>query len=56
MLRQFCRVLARTNETDQKLLLFMAQKMASANRAQSVSAYRWFRLQHQKPFWISSQS
>jgi transcriptional regulator with XRE-family HTH domain len=32
LLRQFCRVLARTNETDQRLLLHMAMKMASANR------------------------
>jgi hypothetical protein len=33
MLRQFCRVLARTNENDQNLLLHMAQKMANASRA-----------------------
>jgi transcriptional regulator with XRE-family HTH domain len=33
MRRQFRRVLARTNENDQKLLLHMAQKMASANRS-----------------------
>lgn len=32
MLHKFRRVLARTNENDQKLLLHMAQKMASANR------------------------
>jgi transcriptional regulator with XRE-family HTH domain len=35
MLNQFRRVLARTKESDQKLLLHMAQKMASANRANS---------------------
>jgi len=32
-LNQFRRVLARTNEHDQKLLLHMAQKMASGSRA-----------------------
>jgi len=35
MLQQFCRVLARTTESDHKLLLFMAQKMTSANRAKT---------------------
>lgn len=35
MLRQFRRVLARTNEHDQKLLLHMAQKMAGANRGKT---------------------
>jgi transcriptional regulator with XRE-family HTH domain len=35
MLRQFQRVLARTNEIDQKLLLHMAQKMVSGNRAKA---------------------
>jgi len=33
LLAQFRRVLARTNEADQKLLLHTAQKMAGANRA-----------------------
>jgi len=33
MLRQFRRVLARTSENDQKLLLHMAQKMAGVNRS-----------------------
>jgi len=32
LLHQFRRVLARTNERDQKLILHMAQKMVSANR------------------------
>lgn len=32
MLRQFQRVLARTSEADQKLLLHMATKMARAKR------------------------
>jgi hypothetical protein len=32
LLRQFCRVIPRTNESDQKLLLYVAQKMASASR------------------------
>jgi transcriptional regulator with XRE-family HTH domain len=32
MLRQFQRVLSRTTQSDQKLLLHMARKMASANR------------------------
>lgn len=35
MLHQFRRVLARTNENDQKLLLHMAQKMASAKRSKA---------------------
>jgi transcriptional regulator with XRE-family HTH domain len=35
MLRQFRRVLARTNESDQKLLLHMARKMAGANRSKA---------------------
>jgi len=35
ILHQFRRVLARTNENDQKLLLHMAQKMASANRSKA---------------------
>lgn len=33
MLRRFRRVPARTNDNDQKLLLHLAQKMASAHRA-----------------------
>lgn len=33
MLAQFRRILARTNEADQKLLLHMATKMANAGRA-----------------------
>jgi len=33
LLGQFRRILARTKESDQRLLLHMAQKMASANRA-----------------------
>ena len=35
MRHQFRRVLARTNENDQKLLLHMAQKMASAKRSKA---------------------
>jgi transcriptional regulator with XRE-family HTH domain len=35
MLRQFCRVLARTSENDRKLLLHTAQKMASASRTKN---------------------
>lgn len=35
MLHQFRRVLARTNENDQKLLLHMAQKMASAKHSKA---------------------
>jgi len=35
MLQQFCRVLARTTENNQKLLLHVAQKMASAKRAKA---------------------
>jgi transcriptional regulator with XRE-family HTH domain len=35
LLRQFRQVLARTTEHDQTLLLHMAQKMASANRAKA---------------------
>lgn len=33
MLQRFCRVLARTNETDRKLLLHLATKMAGRSRA-----------------------
>jgi len=33
LLRQFRRVLSRTDEDDKQLLLFMARRMASANRA-----------------------
>jgi transcriptional regulator with XRE-family HTH domain len=35
MLGQFRRLLGRTNEKDQKILLFMAQKMAQSGRARS---------------------
>lgn len=35
MLHKFRRVLARTNENDQKLLLHMAQKMASAKHSKA---------------------
>jgi transcriptional regulator with XRE-family HTH domain len=35
MLRQFRRLLGRTNEKDQKILLFMAQKMAQSNHAKA---------------------
>ena len=35
LLRQFCRAFARTNETDQMLLLHLATKMASGNRIQT---------------------
>ena len=40
MLRQFRRVLARTSENDQKLLLHMAQKMAGVNRGKARAAVR----------------
>jgi transcriptional regulator with XRE-family HTH domain len=35
MLGQFRRLLGRTNEKNQKILLFMAQKMAQTNRAKA---------------------